>query len=326
MNSFGNIFRVSLFGESHGSAVGAVLDNVPPGIPLSSEDFVLDMNRRKSGKKGTTPRLESDIPDIVSGVHEGLTTGAPIMIMIKNENTRSKDYSLFREMPRPGHSDFTAQKKYGGFNDLRGGGMFSARLTTAIVAAGVVAKKICSPVNYKAEIVHIGGNIDIEAELDSVMKDKDSIGGLVKCTGINMPIGLGEPFFGKFEAQLAHIMFSLPAVKAFEIGSGVKAALMRGSEHNDCFSDENGKTLTNNSGGTLGGITNGNSIEFSVTFKPTASISIPQKTFNFEKGKIDTLIIEGRHDACLTLRTPVIVEACAAIVTADLLLYNRIYG
>lgn len=320
MNSFGTIFKVEIFGESHGAKVGVVIDGCPSGISLREEDFFDDLQRRRSGKLGTTPRIEADLPHIVSGVYEGKTCGTPITILFDNTNTKSGDYSNLMDHPRPGHADYTGMVKYSGYNDPRGGGHFSGRITLGIVAAGVVAKKIVAPMNIAAELYEVGGRTDIEDCIKEVMQQKDSVGGMVKCTCSNVPVGLGEPFFDSVESEIAHIVFSIPAIKSIEFGSGIEAAKMRGSEHNDAIIQADGKTSTNFAGGINGGITNGNDIEFRVAVKPTASIALPQETYNFASGTIETLEIVGRHDACIAVRVPVIVEAAVAIVLADMTL------
>ncbi len=330
MNSFGNLFRVSIFGESHGIQIGVVIDGCPAGINLSESDFKEDFERRKSGGKGTTPRIEPDLPRIVSGVFRGKTTGAPLTIAFENTNTRSEDYDNLIDHPRPGHADFTSTKKYGGFSDPRGGGHFSGRITLGIVAAGVVAKKILAPAYVNATLLEVGGQEDITAAVETALDTGDSIGGLIECRCSGLPAGLGEPFFNSVEAIIAHMIFSVPATKGIEFGSGFAAASMCGSEHNDNIISSDGKTESNNSAGINGGITNGNDIVFRVPVKPTSSISKPQKTFNFTSGKIEELIIEGRHDSCIALRIPVVIECATAIALADLLLLEqrrpRIYG
>ena len=323
MNSFGKIFRVSIFGESHGASVGIVIDGCPPGIPLKMEDFEADLSRRKSGAKVTTPRKEADFPKVMSGVFNDYTTGAPITIMFENTNTRSGDYSQFREVPRPGHADFVANKKYKGYEDYRGGGHFSARLTTGLVAAGVIAKKIIDPVKIKADLVEAGGSPDIDKAIDKAIEIGDTVGGVIECTATNMPIGLGEPYFDSLESMLAHIMFAVPATKGIEFGSGFAAARMYGSEHNDWFVDRDGKTRTNHAGGINGGITNGNDLVFRVAIKPTSSTAKTQQTMNFKTGEITDFVVQGRHDVCVALRAPVIIEAATAIVLADLKLINK---
>jgi chorismate synthase len=323
MNSFGKIFRVSIFGESHGNAVGIVIDGIPAGVSLKNEDFKDDLSRRSSGAKGTTPRKETDLPKVVSGVFNDHTTGAPMMIVFENTNTRSADYEKLREIPRPGHADFVAAKKYGGFEDYRGGGHFSGRLTLALVAAGVVAKKLIQPVRIDAKVIEAGGISDIEAAIDKAIEDKDSIGGIVQCQASNLPMGLGEPFFDSVESALAHMIFSIPAVKGLEFGSGFAAAKMRGSEHNDAIISTNGRTETNNAGGINGGITNGNNIVLRIAVKPTSSTSKKQHTLNVKTGKLVDLEVEGRHDTCIALRVPVVLEAATAIVLADLMIQEQ---
>ena len=363
MNTFGNRFRVSVFGESHGPRIGVTIDGVLPGLPLTEEDFTEDLARRRAGAPGTTPRVEDDFPQIVSGVYEGRATGAPLTILFRNENTRSEDYEGFREHPRPGHADFPANLKFGGYNDLRGGGHFSGRVTLGVVAAGVIAKKMLYFAKFHAQLIEVGGlkEADLWPEaLKAAAAEGDSLGGVVECAVEGLPIGLGEPFWDSVESQIAHAVFAIPGVRGIEFGDGFAAARMKGSEHIDpfpehkCHHDEPGHQcchgegeehhchhddpdhecchgegnchsehgeeshhccgrhhhpqppVTNHAGGVNGGITNGNPLVFRVAFKPTASIA--------KAG------IPGRHDVCFALRTPVIVEAMAAIVLADLAL------
>ena len=341
MNTIGRKFRVSIFGESHGELIGVVLDGVTEGLELSEQDLMEDILRRKSGAKGTTPRIEADQPMIVSGVFEGHTTGAPLTIVFKNTNTHSSDYSLFAAMPRPGHADLTAALKWEDCQDPRGGGHFSGRLTLPIVAAGVVAKKMLAdltmldetPCNeVSARIIELGG-IALEGNQDGVsdqtvqaswqetidqtVKEGDSLGAVVECTVPAIDPGYGEPFWDSVESQIAHAIFAIPGVRAIEFGDGFEAARMKGSEHNDPIG-EDGRPLKNGAGGVNGGITNGAPIVFRVAFKPTASIRKAQTTFNFATGQMDTLEVPGRHDVCFALRAPVVVEAMTAIVLADL--------
>lgn len=320
MNSFGKLFKVSIFGESHGESVGIVIDGCPAGIPLKHSDFEADFSRRKSGAKGTTPRQEPDIPRIMSGVFDDRTTGAPLMILFENTNTRSRDYSQLKDIPRPGHADFTAHLKYGGYQDYRGGGHFSGRLTLGLVAAGVLAKKIIAPATVSSSILEVGGSNDIEAALDRAIEMQDSIGGIIQCGISSLPAGLGEPFFDSIEAVLSHMIFSIPAIKGIEFGSGFQAAKMKGSEHNDNIVSADGSTETNHAGGINGGISNGNEISFRVAVKPTSSTHQTQRTINLVTGQMEDLTIEGRHDTCIALRVPVVVEAAAAMVMADFLL------
>lgn len=334
MDTFGRNYRVSIFGESHGVATGVLLDGVPAGICLSVQDMSADIDRRRSGAKGTTPRRESDIPEILSGVYEGHTTGAPLAVIFRNGNTRSSDYDLFRSIPRPGHADFVAGVKWHGFNDPRGGGHFSGRLTLPLVAAGTVAKKILSmlygdAVTVSAELAEIRGIASGEPDamqkwdrmLDEAEKEGDSLGGIVECTVTGLPAGIGEPFFCSVESVISQAVFSIPGVRGIEFGDGFNAARMKGSQHNDVFVSEDGKCLSNGAGGINGGITNGNPVTFRVAFKPTSSIRKSQHTYDFSRKEMAGLEVPGRHDVCFALRTPVIVEAAAAIALADLGLY-----
>ena len=321
MNSFGRLFRVSIFGESHGSAVGIIIDGCPAGIELTEEDFSTDIERRKGGKqKGTTPRQETDAPIFKSGVFQNKTTGAPLMIMFENSNTRSGDYEKQRAFPRPGHADFVAHKKFVGFEDFRGGGHFSGRLTVCLVAAGVVAKKVLQNISVTATILEIGGEQDLEKGLQKAIDAKDSVGGIVECVVKGLPIGLGEPFFDSVESQVAHAVFSIPAVKGVEFGAGFLGAKMFGVEHNDSIIDANGRTETNNAGGVVGGITNGNDLVFRIVVKPTSSTPKEQETLNWETGAVESFSVKGRHDLCIALRVPPVLEAVTAIVLADLML------
>lgn len=320
MNSFGTQFRVSIFGESHGAQIGVVLDGVPAGMELSTEDFCQDILRRKTGYKGTSPRIEGDAPVILSGVHEGHTTGAPLAIVFENTSTRSADYSRFEACPRPGHADFVASVKWDGMNDPRGGGHFSGRMTLPIVAAGVVAKKMLEEMHLCAKLTEVGGVADSslwESLLDEAIAQGDSLGGIVKCTVEGMPIGVGEPFWNSMESMISHAVFAIPGVRGIEFGDGFAAAAMKGSEHNDPLGPDG--PLKNGSGGCNGGISNGAPLEFRVAFKPTSSISKAQQTWDFQNWEMTELSVKGRHDVCFALRTPVIVEAMTAIVLADLL-------
>lgn len=321
MNSFGRLFRVSIFGESHGPCVGVTIDGCPAGMPLTAADFVTDMERRKGGtQKGTTPRQEADVPIFYSGIYNDRTTGAPLTIIFENANTRSGDYEKQRAVPRPGHADFVARQKFGGFEDFRGGGHFSGRLTACLVAVGVVAKKILSTININAAILEIGGEPDLEKGLQKAIDQKDSIGGIVECRATGIPIGVGEPFFESVESLLAHAVFSIPAIKGIEFGAGFSAARMFGADHNDAIIDSHGTTLTNNAGGIVGGITTGNDIVFRVAVKPTSSTPKEQQSLNWETGAVESFSIKGRHDLCIALRVPPVLEAVTAMVIADLLM------
>ena len=329
MNTFGRKFRVSIFGESHGEMIGVVMDGVPAGLELSVQDFETDIMRRKSGAKGTTPRIEGDVPMIVSGVFEGHTTGAPLTVVFRNENTRSADYGQFASMPRPGHADLTAAIKWDDCQDPRGSGHFSGRITLPVVAAGVVAKKILQDATIldatpftgvNARIIELGGLSEGWTEaLDQAIREGDSLGAVVECEVPAIDPGYGEPFWDSVEAVVAHAIFSIPGVRGVEFGDGFGASRMKGSEHNDPIG-EDGRPLRNGAGGVNGGITNGAPVVFRVAFKPTSSIRKPQCTFNFEKGCMDVLEVKGRHDVCFALRAPVVVEAVTAIALADLVL------
>lgn len=331
MNTFGTLFKVSIFGESHGPAVGVVIDGVLPGLPLCEADFEADLARRRSGAKGTTPRRENDLPHLLSGVFDGRTTGAPLTLVFDNDNTRSTDYAQLQDTPRPGHADYTAAVKAEGFNDPRGGGHFSGRLTLPVVAAGVVAKKMLAEVfteedfSIRAALAEIGGSsdrADWDALLDEAAAEGDSLGGVVDCVVEGVPAGLGEPFWDSVESCIAHAIFAIPGVRGIEFGDGFAAARMKGSAHNDPFGpDADGvvRPLKNGSGGVNGGISNGAPLHFRTAFKPTSSIRKSQQTWNFSAQEMASLSVPGRHDVCFALRTPVVVEAMTAIVLADLM-------
>ena len=324
MNRFGTLFNVQLFGESHGACVGITIDGCPAGLSLQVADFVEDMERRKGGQqKGTTPRQEDDIPIIKSGLFNGLTTGAPIMMLFENNNTRSGDYEKQRAVPRPGHADFTAHHKFGGFEDYRGGGHFSGRLTAALVGAGVVAKRVLKDIEVKAHIVSIGGETDLEKGLQNAINAKDSVGGIVECVVKGLPIGLGEHFFNSVESLISHAVFSIPAIRGIEFGTGFAAANMFGVAHNDAIMDATGKTKTNHAGGVVGGYTNGNDLVFRIAVKPTSSTPKEQTTLNWETNEQEIFSVKGRHDLCIALRVPVVLEAVTAIVLADLMLIDQ---
>ena len=276
MNHFGTALRVSIFGESHGSAVGITIDGCPAGIPLKASDFETDMDRRRGGTHaGTTPRKEDDIPVFLSGLFNDRTTGAPLTIIFENNNTRSSDYETQRDIPRPGHADMTASQKFGGYEDYRGGGHFSGRLTACLVAAGVLSKKILQyapgDIICSAMLIEAGGEDDIEKGIQKAIDAGDSVGGIVECIIQGLPAGLGEPFFDSAESLISHIVFSIPAVKGIEFGAGFSAAKMFGSQHNDAIENNSGKTRTNNAGGISGGLTNGKDLVFRIAVKPTSS-------------------------------------------------------
>lgn len=322
MNQFGYNFRLALWGESHGPMVGITIDGVRPGIPLSEADFAEDLARRRGGSApGTTPRREPDLPQIVSGLYNGHTTGAPLTLLFANTNTRSQDYANVVRHFRPSHADTVAHFKYGGFNDPRGGGHFSARLTVTLVAAGVVAKKMLPEgVRFATRLTEIGGCTDpqrFEEVLRAAAADLDSVGGIVECRVQGVPRGWGEPFFDSVESIIAHLLFSVPAVKGVEFGSGFAGSRMRGSQNNDPVIDAQGTTSTNNAGGINGGITNGNELVVRAALKPTPSIAREQMTFNLDTQRIEPLTIHGRHDVCVALRGAVVVEAAVAIALAN---------
>jgi chorismate synthase len=271
----------------------------------------------------------------MNGVFNGKTTGAPITILFDNNNTRSTDYEKQRAVPRPGHADFVASKKFGGFEDYRGGGHFSGRLTVAIVAAGVVAKKILplsvptsgnNGIAVNSTILEIGGNTNIEDGLQHAIDAKDTIGGIVECRVSGLPIGLGEPFFDSAESLISHAVFAIPAVRGIEFGTGFAAAKMYGVDHNDAIEDATGKTFTNHSGGIVGGITNGNELVFRIAIKPTSSTPKVQQTLNVETGEVEDFSVKGRHDLCIALRVPVVLEAVTAMVLADMLILEQQIG
>lgn len=323
MNSYGRLFRVHIFGESHGKSVGIVLDGVPAGIPLAAEDFAGDLARRRPGAKGTTLRREDDLGLLKSGVFQDKTTGAPLLIEFDNKDTDSSAYDMIKDHPRPGHADFTAFHKFGGFNDYRGSGHFSGRITLGLVAAGVVAKKIIQNIRIEAGLVEAGGSERIEEKVEQAVAAKDSIGAIIVCQATGLPVGLGEPFFDSVESLISHIIFAVPGIRGIEFGTGFASAKMKGSACNDPILDASGRTATNHAGGVNGGITNGNPLVFRVAVKPTSSIGQLQRTMNLHSGEQTSLVVEGRHDACFALRLPVVIEAATAIVLADLMLLEQ---
>ena len=299
------------------------IDGCPAGLPLTIGDFLSDLDRRKGGTKGTTPRKEDDIPHIKTGLFNGKTTGAPITILFDNANTRSTDYENQRDIPRPGHADFVAHAKAGGNEDYRGSGHYSGRLTVCLVAAAVIAKKLMADVNITSEILEIGGEKDIEAGLQKAIAAKDSVGGIIECRANGLPVGLGEPFFDSVESLISHAVFAIPAVRAIEFGTGSAAARMFGSEHNDAIVDASGKTKTNHAGGVVGGLTNGNELVYRIVIKPTSSTPKDQQSLNWETNQVENFSVKGRHDLCIALRVPVILEAVTAIVLADLFMLEQ---
>ena len=316
MNTIGHIFRLTTFGESHGAAIGGVIDGCPSRLKLDFDFIESELCRRKTAQTATTSqRKELDQIEWLSGLLDGVTLGTPIAFLVRNEDAKSEDYEALKEVYRPSHADFTYEQKYG-IRDWRGGGRASARTTLPILVAGAIAKQILKEKDIKvfAEVAYMG-------DAEEARKEGDTVGGIVECRIIGAPVGLGEPVFGKFSAELAHAMFSLPAVKGFEIGDGFALAKMKGSEANDTFIKRDGKitTLTNHSGGIQGGITNGNDVVFRVAFKPIPSLAMPQQSVN-RAGKPCEIAIEGRHDMCALPRALVLVEALAAMVTLDMLM------
>ncbi|MEP7196872.1 MAG: chorismate synthase [Saprospiraceae bacterium] len=323
MNTFGRLFRLSIYGESHGPLIGVVIDGVRPGIPIDIHDFKADISRRQAGALGTTTRIESDIPLIKSGIFNNLTTGAPICIEFENSNVQSKDYEQYVTLPRPGHADFTAKIKYNSFNDYRGGGHFSGRLTLCLIAAAVIAKKILGNLKYNTKIIEIAGESDPEIGIQKAIQAQDSVGGIVECRVGGLEPGIGEPFFDSIESVLSHLIFSIPAIKGVEFGSGFASTKMFGSFHNDSISDQLGTTETNNSGGISGGISNSNELIIRVAVKPTSSTPQIQKSINLSNNEMEEFKIMGRHDLCIALRVPVILESVVAIGLCDLFLINK---
>jgi chorismate synthase len=351
-NSIGKLFVVTCFGESHGKCIGVVVDGCPAGLPVSLEDIQREVDKRRPGESvAYTGRAEENRVEIFSGIMDGVATGAPIAMMILNEDIDDSDYERIRHKLRPGHADFTAGVKYGGFNDWRGGGMFSGRITAAYVMAGAVARKMLSlaGIEILAHTVEIGGITAASGDYDAIREKAardslrcadpaaslkmtelitgvreagDSVGGVIEGIALNVPAGLGEPVFETLEGELARALLSIPAVKGVEFGAGFASARMKGSENNDAFVVENGKitTDTNNAGGVLGGISNGMPVVVRVAVKPTPSIAIKQATADIEKMENTSISVRGRHDACIVPRAAVAVEAMMAVTLADLAL------
>ena len=324
MNSFGRSFRITLFGASHTPVLGVEVDGCPAGIALHAQLFAADLTRRKPSAPGTTSRIEPDVPHIASGCSNGTTTGDTIRIVFENQNIRPQDYAQFVAQPRPGHADWVARQKYGDGYDLRGGGLFSGRMTLPLTAAGVVAKAVLRERHPKIEIMaHLseaGGRTGIPAAVEEAQAAGDSLGGVVECCVGGLPAGLGDPFFDSVESCISHLAFSVPGIVGIEFGEGFAAARMRGSEYNDCYIDAQGHTATNHAGGINGGMTNGNRLVFRVAAKPASSIARVQESFDFAANKMAPLEIKGRHDVCFALRLPVVIEAVAAIALADFIL------
>lgn len=320
-NSFGDKLRITIFGASHSAKVGIVMEGVPAGIALSVDDFSHDIDRRRPSLQGETQRREEDVPKLEGLDANGVTTGDELRISFLNGDTRSKDYSYLKRQPRPSHADLVQRRKWGEEYNLAGGGIASGRMTVALVAAGVVAKKILDSATFSTRLVEVGGEKDsarFEEVIASAKRDGDSVGGVVECRVSGVEALLGEPFFDSAESVIAHLLFSIPAVKGVEFGDGFEGARKRGSERNDVIINADGKTATNNEGGINGGITNGNDIVVRVAIKPTPSIAREQQTFDFESGRVAPLTIGGRHDACIARRGAVVVEAVVALALADL--------
>ena len=319
MNTIGQIFRLTTFGESHGMAIGGIIDGCPSQLKLDFDYIDSELQRRKTAQSvAASQRKEPDRVEWLSGLLDGVTLGAPIAFMVRNEDCKPEDYEALKDVYRPSHADFTYEQKYG-IRDWRGGGRASARTTLPIVVAGAIAKQILieKDIFVRTETVFMG-------DAEQARREGDTVGGIVECRITGVPVGLGEPMFGKFSAELAHAMFSLPAVKGFEIGDGFALAKMKGFEANDTFINKDGRitTLTNHSGGIQGGITNGNDVVFRVAFKPIPSIAKPQQTMN-RAGESREIAIGGRHDVCALPRALVLVEALAAMVTLDGLIQVR---
>jgi chorismate synthase len=349
-NSIGKAFVVTSFGESHGRCVSAVIDGCPAGLPLSEKDVQAELDRRIPKKPEiTSGRIEEDIVEFLSGTFEGHTTGAPICMLVWNKEAVPSEYDIIKDLPRPGHADYTAYVKYGGFSDYRGGGRFSGRITVSFVMAGAVAKKLLRlfGVEVLAYTKAIGGiemketptlekireetyknpvrcpdSVYAEAMEKAMVearKEGDSLGGIVECIALNVPTGVGEPVFDALDADIAKAIFAVPAVKGVEFGAGFKAAAMKGSENNDPYAIRDGKvvTLTNNAGGVLGGLSNGMPIVVRAAIKPTPSIAKKQKTINLAEFKEATLQVRGRHDPCVVPKAVPAIESMVAIVLAD---------
>ncbi|RXZ68914.1 chorismate synthase [Fusobacterium necrophorum] len=325
--SWGKILQLSIFGESHGSTVGITISGLLPGITLPMESIKEDLAKRAPGQKLTSPRKEKDEFEIISGIFHGKTTGAPLTVIFRNTNIQSKDYELHKKIPRPGHADFPAQIKYRGFQDIRGGGHFSGRLTAPLVFAGAIAKKYLQ--EKKIQITsRLLEKESLEKILPQLIKEGDSIGASISCQVRGLPIGIGTPFFDSLESSIAHLAFSIPGVKGIEFGLGFDFIGKRGSEVNDEYRMEEGKiiTTTNYNGGILGGLSNGMPVEFRVVFKPTASIFKVQQSVNLEKQENTELQIRGRHDPCIALRAQIVVEAVAALAILDQIWMGEYYG
>ena len=350
-STYGENIKLSIFGQSHGAAIGMIMDNIPAGLSVDFEELQKFLNRRAPGQHDyATPRREEDIPDFLSGIVDGYTCGAPIAAVIYNKNIRSGDYSNLKDCPRPGHADFTAQIKYGGFQDVAGGGHFSGRLTAPLCIAGGLCKqwlaskgiKIAAHISVIAGIADeplyldwVNPNLDainsdfpvvnpaagekMRQEIAKAREDGDSVGGLIECIITGLPAGIGDPMFGGMESRIAQIVYGVPAVKGLDFGSGFTGSYLRGSQNNDAYTITDGKitTITNNAGGILGGITSGMPLVFQVAIKPTPSIACPQQSVSMQKMHVQSLEVKGRHDPCIVPRAVPVIEAAAAIAVMD---------
>ncbi|MEE0515378.1 MAG: chorismate synthase [Emergencia sp.] len=326
---YGNNIKISIFGQSHSAAIGVTVDGLPAGFAVDMEKLQDFLDRRAPGNSEfSTPRKEADRPEFLSGLVGNVTCGAPLTAVIRNTNTRSGDYDNIRDIPRPGHADYTAHMKYKGFEDVSGGGHFSGRLTAPLCIAGGIIMQILESkgISVQAEILEIGGNR--ENPFDTISEAKaegDSVGGIISCTVTGLPAGIGEPMFDGIENRIAQAVFAVPAVKGIEFGAGFESARMRGSENNDefCYEDGAVKTKTNNHGGVLGGISSGMPVVFRVCIKPTPSIVKEQRSISYSKEQDAVLSVRGRHDPCIVPRAVPCIEAAAAIAVYDLM---AVYG
>lgn len=325
-SSYGKNIRLQIFGQSHSPAIGCTVDGLPAGFRIDREELQKFLDRRAPGRtKYSTPRREADQPEFLSGLVGDVTCGAPLTAVIRNTNTRSKDYDNIRDIPRPGHADYTAHVKYGGHNDVSGGGHFSGRLTAPLCIAGGICRQMLASrgITVNARILEIGGNReDPFGEIEKARAAGDSVGGIVECVISGVPVGIGDPMFDGVENRIAQIVFGIPAVKGIEFGAGFDVARMRGSENNDPFyMDESGsvKTRTNHAGGILGGISDGMDIVFRCAFKPTPSIPAAQASISLSEKKDAELAVRGRHDPCIVPRAVPVVEAAAALAVLDMM-------
>ena len=356
-STYGESIKLSIFGQSHGPAVGMTLDGIPAGLPVDLDALQDFLNRRAPGKNAySTPRVEEDYPEFLSGIVDGYTCGAPITAVIRNNNTRSGDYSALKDSPRPGHADYPAQVKYQGYQDVAGGGHFSGRLTAPLCIAGGLCKQWLERENIKIgahlsvvagiaddpisldwlnpEFERIGKDFPVlnpeagkrmQDEIQRARADGDSVGGIIECVVAGIPAGIGNPMFGGMESRIAQIIYGIPAVKGLDFGSGFSGSYLRGSQNNDAYTIQDGtvRTLTNNAGGILGGITTGMPLVFSVAIKPTPSISREQQSISLAKMEDAVLTVQGRHDPCIAPRAVPVVEAAAAIAVYDAILSNH---